>query len=116
MSATLTSAEAKFIEQLATNSQSWLLAATDALDGHGSVEEWSECPTAWKFLASALPPGEARAALRAVLQELLNGISHSFLATLDGATNLAEVVQLEVHAQDAVPFKRFLHEFWPQQQ
>ena len=116
MSSTLTSPEAKFLEQLAKNSQSWLESATDALEGRGNVEEWSDCPEAWKSLVAALPSGEARAAFKLVLQELLSGVSHSFLATLDGTTSLAESVQLEVCAQDSVPFTRFLHEFWPQQQ
>ena len=96
MSSTLTSPEAKFLEQLAKNSQSWLESATDALEGRGNVEEWSDCPEAWKSLVAALPSGEARAAFKLVLQELLSGVSHSFLATLDGTTSLAESVQLEV--------------------
>jgi hypothetical protein len=113
MQVTLTHFEAAFLQDLVSSKNSWLEAARTALEGRTDLA-WSECPDAWRTLASLLTAGEQRASVLAAINELLSGLSHSFLATLDGATQLAETTLVEVRGDDAAPFKRFLHEFWPE--
>jgi hypothetical protein len=114
MPSNLTSFEQAFLQDLAANKQAWVEAARIALEGTGSLA-CSERASTWTKVAAALPDAESRAALVFAIDELLSGICHSFLATLDGATQLAEETLLEVKGSDSVPFKRHLHEFWPQE-
>lgn len=110
-----TAFEEAFLRDLALNKRSWLDAARAALDARENAD-WSQCPDAWRRLANLAADADQRSAVLSVIDELLSGLSHSFLTTLDGATHLAETTLLEVRAEDRVPFNRSLHEFWPQYQ
>lgn len=113
MQAELTPFEIAFLADLASSKNGWLQAARSALELDAPLE-WSECADSWRKVANSLPNADTRVALLTAIEELLSGLSHSFLATLDGATQLAEQTKLEVTAEDSIPFKRFLHEFWPE--
>lgn len=112
MKASLT--EAAFLKDLALAKASWVEAATDAIANPASTEDWSEELGGWSILSERLSQPQERAAFRAVVDELLSGVLHSALVTLDGGSQLAETTALTLHDDQGNSFKRFLHEFWPE--
>ncbi|MFN4121576.1 hypothetical protein [Acidovorax sp.] len=108
----LRSSEVAFLKALALSNESWSQAAIEALSDPPSAE-WSEQRAAWAALAAHLSNPEAREAFHAVLSELLSGLTHSFLVTLDGGSSLAETTSLTIQDDQGITFKSFLHEFWP---
>ena len=112
MAATLTPLEDAFLRDLALSKRTWLETARGALDGHDDLI-WSECESSWRALAAASANADLRKALLIAIDELLGGLTHSFLVTLDGGTQLAEKTLVEVRGEDEAPFTRGLHEFWP---
>jgi hypothetical protein len=112
LSAQLTQTETAFLNDLEQTKRSWVVAVESALASKLS-SQWSERPDDWAKLAARLDNPEDKAAMVAVVEELLSGLTHSFLATLDGATALAESTQLDVRGTDGQFFRRYLHEYWP---
>jgi hypothetical protein len=109
----LTSNEAALLKDLELSRQSWLDTVDSAVSSRRSLD-WSENSSSWERIAARLTSADDKAALVAVFNEVLAGQCHSFLATLDGATDLAEVTMLEVCGNDGKPFRKQLHEYWPQ--
>ncbi len=104
--------EAAFLKDLAESRVWWTRAASDGLIG--SDVPWSEKPEAWAKLSSLLTTPEAKAAFITAVSELLSGLTHSTLVTLDGGSALAETTSLTIRDADGHEFVDFLHEFWPE--
>ena len=57
---------------------------------------------------------EAKAAFITAVSELLSGLTHSTLVTLDGGSALAETTLLTIRDTGGHEFVDFLHESWPE--
>jgi hypothetical protein len=108
----LHTSEDAFLRSLAEANESWLGAAREAL-ASPTKAKWSEKQQSWSTLSARLTSECDREALQAVLTELLSGLTHSVLVTLDGGSALAETTILKIQDEQGVTFKSFLHEFWP---
>ncbi|WP_431103221.1 hypothetical protein [Roseateles noduli] len=106
--------ESTFLAQLVTAKNSWLEAAQLAISSAGGTESWSETSEAWARLRQVLRTAEDQSALVAAIDELLSGVLHSALVTLDGGSGLAETTLLSIEDSDGHRFKTHLHEFWPE--
>ncbi|ANH67151.1 hypothetical protein ABE85_05420 [Mitsuaria sp. 7] len=106
--------ESAFLAQLAVAKNSWLTAAQRALASEQGTEPWSETAEAWARLRSRLCTAEDQAAWATVIDELLGGLLHSALVTLDGGSALAETTLLSIEDSDGHQFKTHLHEYWPE--
>lgn len=108
----LHSSEAAFLKDLAESRAWWTRIASDGLIG--SDVAWSEHPEAWAELSDLLNTPEAKAAFSAAVSELLSGLAHSALVTLDGGSALAETTSLTIRDKDGHEFIDHLHEYWPE--
>lgn len=102
--------EAAFLKDLAESRASWTRTASDSLVNADLA--WSDHPEAWATLSSLLNTQKARMAFTTAVSELLSGLTHSALVTLDGGSALAEATLLTISDKDGHEFKDFLHEFW----
>lgn len=109
----LHSSEIAFLKDLALAKSSWTSAAAEAISNPQSAV-WIENAEAWSKLSACAQDPEAKEAFVAVVSELLSGLVHSALVSLDGGSALAETTTLSVQDADGYTFKRFLHEFWPE--
>jgi hypothetical protein len=105
--------EIAFLQDLARAKETWLAGAAEAMSDPTKVA-WSQDSAAWSKLASCVHAANAEEELQSVLSELLSGLIHSVLVSLDGGTVLAETTSLTVRDESGHEFKRFLHEFWPE--
>ena len=111
---TLHPSEAAFLSALAVARDSWVTAAASAVSNPSSAETWSEVTVAWSRLADRLNSPEDKEAFVAAVREVLSGLVHSSLVTVDGGSVLAETTLLTVQDDSGYVFKTFLHEAWPQ--
>lgn len=109
----LHSSEIALLEDLALAKSSWTSAAAEAISNPQSAV-WIENAEAWSKLSTCVQDSEAKEAFVAVVSELLSGLVHSTLVSLDGGTALAETTTLSIQDAEGYTFKRFLHEFWPE--
>ncbi len=110
---TLHPSEVALLKDLALAKASWVSAAADAIEApKDSV--WIENTEAWSRLSGYVQCPEAKEAFVAVVSELISGVLHSALVSLDGGSALAETTILSIQDADGHIFKRFLHEFWPE--
>jgi hypothetical protein len=103
--------EVAFLKALAMAKASWKAAAAEGIAS--DAVPWAENDSAWRKLAQSLS-SEDRAAFLSVVDDLLSGIIHSTLVTLDGGSALSETTLLTIQDNQGYEFKRFLHEFWPE--
>jgi hypothetical protein len=104
--------EVALLRDLALAKSSWTSAASEAIS-NPQAERWIENEQAWSKLSSLLRDSDSHDAFVAVVSELLSGLMHSVLVTLDGGSALAESTLLTVQDEKGHEFKKFLHEFWP---
>ena len=104
--------EAAFLKDLAESRAWWTRAASAGLIS--SDVPWSDHPEAWAKLSRVLNTPEAKAAFITAVSELLSGLTHSTLVTLDGGSALAETTLLTIRDADGHEFIDFLHDFWPE--
>lgn len=105
--------EAAFLEELARTKASWTSIASKTI-ANSQDPSWSEHSAEWEQLSRCIRDAGAEAAFEKVIAEILSGLIHSTLVTLDGGTVLAETTLLTVRDDEGHEFKRFLHEFWPE--
>lgn len=105
--------EIALLKDFALAKSSWVSAAEEAIATPEDVV-WAEDAEAWSKLSECIQTPEAKEAFIAVVSELLSGVLHSALVSLDGGSELAETTTLSVQDADGHEFKRFLHEFWPE--
>jgi hypothetical protein len=110
MSAPLTDQERAFLSALAGIHRSWSVAAGDVLEAP-AAPAWVEDAEGVAILRQALTAPEAREAMRALMSQVIGGVLHSVLATLDGDSNAPDTENLSVSASNGAPFRRFLHEY-----
>ena len=103
--------EIAFLKDLALSKDSWVAAAREGVTEPSQL--WFENEQAWKALAANLQTREAKEAFERVVTELLSGLVHSVLVTLDGGTQLAESTLLSITDGEGYEFSRHLHESWP---
>jgi hypothetical protein len=104
--------ELALLKDLSTAKDSWTASAADGISNPHSAM-WIDNHEAWSKLSASLPDAESRDAFVAVVSELLSGLVHSMLVTLDGGSVLAETTLVSIQDDNGYEFKRFLHEFWP---
>lgn len=105
--------EAAFLEDLALAKSSWLKTASSAVESEHPLI-WSDQTAAWTRLRQLLAEAGATSEFVAVVDELLSGVLHSVLVTLDGGSHLAETTLIYVTDDKGHTFRRFLHEYWPE--
>jgi hypothetical protein len=110
MSRPLTDHERAFLSALADIHRSWSAAAEDALEAP-NAPVWVESAEGVAVLKEALAAPEARKALGALTSQIIGGVLHSVLVTLDGDSNAPDTANLTVSDSDGVPFRKFLHEY-----
>ena len=108
----LTDTEAAFLEDLASAKASWLRAALQAIRSPTPDLAWTRDDAAWLKLREALSAAGCTEQFGVVIDELLAGLVHSFLVTLDGGSALAETTELTVLDAKKRAFRKFLHEYW----
>jgi len=110
MSTPLTDYERAFLAALAGIHRSWSGAVGDALKAP-SAPAWVEDKKGLAIVANALAAPEAREAMNALISQVIGGVLHSVLVTLDGDANVAGTENLSVSAADGTHFRKFLHEY-----
>lgn len=105
--------EIALLKDLALAKSSWTSAAAEAIAAPEDAV-WVENAEAWSKLSACVQAPEAKEAFIAVVSELLSGVLHSALVSLDGGSALADTTTLSVQDADGYQFERFLHEFWPE--
>lgn len=104
--------EIAFLLDLAAAKASWTAAAAEGIANPSAV--WIENANAWLQLADGLKQTGTTDAFLEVASELMSGLLHSVLVTLDGGTSLAETALISLRDENGHEFKRFLHEYWPE--
>ena len=105
--------EIALLKDLALAKSSWVSATAEAIKAPREAF-WVENNAAWSKLSEYLQCSEAKEAFVAVVSELISGVLHSTLVSLDGGSALAETTSLSIKDADGHVFKRCLHEFWPE--
>lgn len=104
--------EIAFLLDLASAKDSWKAAAAEGIADPSAV--WIENTDAWSKLSESLKQAGAVEAFVEVASELMSGLLHSVLVSLDGGTSLAETTLISLRDEKGHEFRRFLHEFWPE--
>ncbi|RVT84905.1 hypothetical protein [Inhella crocodyli] len=104
--------EIAFLLDLAAAKASWKAAAAAGISNPSAV--WIENANAWSKLSECLKQAGATENFVEVVSELMSGLLHSVLVSLDGGTSLAETTLISLRDEEGHEFKRFLHEFWPE--
>jgi len=99
-----------FLEDLARHLDTWLAQGVLAMTDPSAELKWTDQPEAFRVIASHLSHPDCPAALRTALLELLSGVAHSFLVTLDGGTALAQHTSLSLTDASGEPLQSGLHE------
>ena len=99
-----------FLEDLARHLDTWLAQGVVAMTDTSAELKWTDRPEAFHTIAPHLSTPECRAAVHTALLELLSGLSHSFLVTLDGGTALAQHTTLSLKDSAGQELESGLHE------
>jgi hypothetical protein len=99
-----------FLEDLARHLDIWLAQGALAMTDPSAEIKWTDKPEAFRAIAPHLSTPECRAAVHTALLELLTGLSHSFLVTLDGGTALAQQTSLSLTDSAGQELESGLHE------
>ena len=105
--------EVALLQDLATAKNWWKSAAAEGIS-EPRAAQWIESTEAWSKLSECVAKAGANEAFVDVVSELLSGLIHSVLVSLDGGTSLAETTLITLQDEEGYEFKRFLHEFWPE--
>jgi hypothetical protein len=110
MSDALSDHERAFLSALAGIRRSWSKAVAGALETPGAPA-WIDEPDRLAVLKQSLATPEAREAMCALASQVIGGVLHSVLVTLDGDSNAPETEDLQLSAGSGLPFRKFLHEY-----
>ena len=102
--------EQSLYEALANTYDHWLSTAVKSMENADSNLQWTDQPEAFQKLAEALRETENIPSFEQVLSEIIRGVLHSTLVTLDGGTTLAEKTNLTITDDNGYELHKYLHE------
>jgi hypothetical protein len=104
------SPEDALFKDLATALDHWMAGSIEALTDPNADLSWCDHPDAFRTIQTKLQFAPDQLALSACMSEILRGVIHSVLVTLDGGTKMAESHALKVITEDGIPLSGSLHE------
>ena len=96
----------------ATSIRIWRDTALAEVSDRDRVPWWELDEESWQDFASAIDSPMRRAQLERLLEHLLRGLTHSLLATIDGASASAEVCRIHLTGPDGGSLGEGLHELF----
>lgn len=104
------SPEEALFDDLAAALEYWKAGSVEALTDPDADLSWCDHPEEFRAIQTKLQFAPDRHALSTCMSEILRGLIHSVLVTLDGGTKMAESHELNVVTQDGEVLSRTLHE------
>jgi hypothetical protein len=104
------SPEEALFADLATALDYWMAGSVEALTDPDADLSWCDHPEEFRTIQTKLQFAPDQHALSACMSEILRGVIHSVLVTLDGGTKMAESHAIKVVTEDGVPLSGSLHE------
>lgn len=101
--------EALFAD-LAATLEYWTASSVQALTDPDADLSWCDHPEEFRTIQTKLQFAPDQHALSACISEILRGVIHSVLVTLDGGTKMAESHVLKVVTEDGIALSSPLHE------
>lgn len=106
--------ETAFLTELAAIRDYWLNASLEALSKDDGSLMSGQDPEPWMRLGQTLRESGQLEDFEAVVNDAFCGAIHSFLASLDDASALADVTLLTIIDDEGKAFRRHLHEYSPE--
>ena len=102
--------EEALFEDLAEIYDHWVSVAIESTANSEASLKWTDDPEAFKRLGEVLQDTNTMPQFEQAISELLRGVMHSFLVTLDGGTKLAEKTNLSIADDMGYTLPKNLHE------
>lgn len=109
---TFTREQELVFEDLARQLDSWIETAREATADPSADLIWASDPDAWRRLGKALRGSETTEEFVTALRETLLGFAHSVLVMIDGGTELAEQMTVDLTSSEGRSIGDGLHELF----
>lgn len=104
------SPEQALYDDLAATLDYWKVASVESLTDPDVDLSWCDHPTAFRTIQKKLQTSQDRDAIASCMSEILRGLIHSVLVTLDGGSKLAETHSFNLVTSEGEMISSVLHE------